>query len=416
MFCYLLCADSAGSGNLLIPHIDYNMFLLCLSEQIQQFLMFCRSDYTIHSMNRNTASDAGNHNMSKKAAVTGHNRIIYLDVLRIFAILGVMMIHISGHQWSRVGIDSPEWSVFNFYDSISRWAVPVFVMISGALFLSRHHSVRQIWSKNIPRLITAFLFWSAVYAAIGYDPERGAKGFLLDLIMGHYHMWFIYMIAGLYMIVPFLEKITRDRNLTRYFLLLGSLFTFIIPSVLQLLTVFEPGPAGHLNTILSQLGINLVAGYSVYYVMGYRLSRSRITSGVLTLAAIAGVTGAALTICLTSWLSHRAGAPYGSFFEYLNLNVALESICVFVLVKAIFTRFDLSDRAKHLITRLSDDCFGVFLVHPLILRILRKTFHLTELTFNPAVSVLLMLLITAAASFAISAVLNRIPYLKNYIV
>lgn len=378
--------------------------------------MLCRSDYTIYSMDKDPSTGARNHIMSKKAVNAEQIRIIYLDILRIIAILGVMMIHISGHQWSRVGIDSPSWSVFNFYDSISRWAVPVFVMISGALFLSRHHSVRQIWSRKMPRLVTAFLFWSALYAAIGYDPERGAKGFLLDLIMGHYHMWFIYMIAGLYMVVPFLEKITRDRNLTTYFLVLGSVFTFILPSVIQLISVFEPGPADHLNTLLSQLGINLVIGYSVYYVMGYRLSRMRTSSGLLIIAAAAGIIGSVSTIFLTSWLSRRAGAPYGSFFEYLNFNVALESFCVFVLVKAFFTRFTPSDRAKYLITRLSDCCFGVFLVHPLILRILRKTFHLTELTFNPSVSVLLMLLITAVVSFAISAVLNKIPYLKDYIV
>ena len=354
--------------------------------------------------------------MAEISANEKKERVVYLDILRIIAILGVMMIHISGHHWSRVDINSHAWSIFNFYDGISRWAVPVFVMISGSLFLSRHHSVRQIWSRNIPRLVTAFLFWSALYAAVGYDPDRGLKGFILDLITGHYHMWFIYMIAGLYMVVPFLEKIAGDRKLTSYFLLLGSVFTFIIPSVIQLISVFAPGPAGHLNTVLAQLGVTLAVGYSVYYMLGYRLSRIRISSGFLTLTAVAGIIGFISTVCLTSWISHRSGAASEIFFGYLSLNVALESICVFTAVRAAFAHLALNERIKHIIGLLSNDCFGAFLVHPLILRILRKSFHLTGLTFSPVVSVLLILLITAVTSFAISAVLNRIPFLKNHIV
>ena len=354
--------------------------------------------------------------MAEISASEKRVRIVYLDILRIIAILGVMMIHISGHHWSRVDIYSHSWSVFNFFDGISRWAVPVFVMISGSLFLSRHHSVRQIWTRNIPRLVTAFLFWSALYAAVGYDSDRGPKGFVLDLITGHYHMWFIYMIAGLYMVVPFLEKIAADRTLTSYFLLLGFIFTFIIPSVIQLISVFAPGPAGHLNTVINQLGLTLAAGYSVYFVLGYRLSRIRVSSGFLTLTAVAGIIGFIATIYLTYWISHRSGEASELFFGYLNLNVALESIFIFTAVKAVFTRLTLSERTKHVIGLLSNDCFGAFLVHPLILRILRNSFHLTGLTSNPVISVLLILLITAVVSFAISAILNRIPYLKNHIV
>ena len=178
-------------------------------------------------------------------------RSVYFDWMRIIAAIAVIAIHCCGK--GSLGVTSFEWRTINFYNCLVQWAVPVFVMISGSLFLSRHRSVRQIWIRNISRLVTAFLFWSALYAAVGYDSDRGPKGFVLDLITGHYHMWFIYMIAGLYMVVPFLEKIAADRTLTSYFLLLGFIFTFIIPSVIQLISVFAPGPAGHLNTVINHI-------------------------------------------------------------------------------------------------------------------------------------------------------------------
>lgn len=72
-----------------------------------------------------------------------------------------MVLHISAQNWRVTDVISFEWNVFNFYDSIVRWAVPVFVMISGALFLSREYSIKKIYGKNILRILVAF-FWVIV--------------------------------------------------------------------------------------------------------------------------------------------------------------------------------------------------------------------------------------------------------------
>ena len=61
-------------------------------------------------------------------------RCIYFDILRIVACFAVIIIHVcSWYLYS--DINSPNWQVFNFYNSIVKWSVPIFVMISGALFL-----------------------------------------------------------------------------------------------------------------------------------------------------------------------------------------------------------------------------------------------------------------------------------------
>lgn len=62
-------------------------------------------------------------------------RRYYLDVLRIVAICAIVLLHVAGSYWYQLSVYTSEWQAINLYDCITRWGVPVFVMISGALFL-----------------------------------------------------------------------------------------------------------------------------------------------------------------------------------------------------------------------------------------------------------------------------------------
>lgn len=94
------------------------------------------------------------------------NRIEYLDLLRIIAIFGVVVLHVAAQNWVKEFTNVFNWNVYNVYDSLVRWTVPVFVMISGTLFLSKEYSIKKIHSKKIFRIITALGFWSVVYIAL----------------------------------------------------------------------------------------------------------------------------------------------------------------------------------------------------------------------------------------------------------
>ena len=161
---------------------------------------------------------------------TQPQRIAYFDVLRILATFAVIVLHLSAQHWADTDVYSRAWQAFNLYDSAVRWAVPVFVMISGALFLSGSQSIGHILKKNVSRLVTAFIFWSALYAVFMVNFEGCPTNLILQQFLnGHYHMWFLFMIVGLYLIVPFLRPIVRDEKLLRYFLLLTLIFTFLLP-------------------------------------------------------------------------------------------------------------------------------------------------------------------------------------------
>lgn len=192
-------------------------------------------------------------------------RVVYLDYLRIFSTFAVIFLHVSAQNWYSASVFSTEWQILNFYDSLVRWAVPVFVMISGALFLSKEISIRTLYLKHVLRMIIAFVVWSFVYAIC----QKGGYDFSEHKVMwlaGHYHMWFIPMIIGLYIMIPIIKYIVRDEKITHYFLILAAMFSFLLPTLFRLVGDFgNKALLGILAVAKDNIGgmnIHLVAGFS----------------------------------------------------------------------------------------------------------------------------------------------------------
>ena len=74
-------------------------------------------------------------------------RVIYFDLLRIAAAFFVVVLHTATSQFGSVAYGSTEWEIFNLYDGMVRWTVPMFVMLSGALFLAKPIPVDKLWGK-----------------------------------------------------------------------------------------------------------------------------------------------------------------------------------------------------------------------------------------------------------------------------
>ncbi len=68
--------------------------------------------------------------MDNKPLEAKTERTAYFDYLRVFATFAVIVIHVSAQNWYITDVNEIYWQTYNFYESIVRWAVPVFVMIS----------------------------------------------------------------------------------------------------------------------------------------------------------------------------------------------------------------------------------------------------------------------------------------------
>lgn len=348
-------------------------------------------------------------------------RVEYFDSLRITATFFVVMIHTVYLYFNKVDVRSSDWAVFEIYDSLSRWAVPVFVMISGALFLERGKPAKEIYRKNLVRIIIAYIAWSFIYAAIFFVRSQNLKASLNCFIKGRYHMWFLVMLGGLYLVTPILRKIAEDKKLVRLFLVLGLVFAGIIPELTSVLHMIDTSVtqrlADYLKYYTNNAFIFLPMGFSCYYMLGYALNRYGISKKLEYLIYILGLSGLGVTIFATLSRSLSLNRPYTGFFNYTTLNVAAMAAAVFVLFKKHFNRSrGSSSRLTELKRALSKYSFGVYMVHVAIVELLTVTFRVDPLSFNPILSAPAICVSVTIISFIISAVINHIPVLKKYIV
>lgn len=355
--------------------------------------------------------------MSKKIKP---DRLYYLDYLRVFSTIAVIVLHAASQKWSSVDVESAQWMTMNVYDSLVRWCVPVFVMISGALFLDndKQITIKDIYHKYILRIATAFLFWSIVYAIYNCSIAKSFDDIVYKIMGGYYHMWYLFMIAGLYMITPLLREITRSKRLTEYFIILGLIFTFVIPRLVGVLDAFNQPQLETLVSTLSQIKIkfyfNFTLGYTLYYVLGYYLSKYSLGKSVKNLIYIMGPVSFALIIYMTAWYSKETSKAEGYFYDNLSVNVLIISVFVFLVAKNVFSK----KKPKHLsvLLKLSKYSFGVYLVHYLVLNVINFHFHFNATTISPIISIPVLTIIVFVISLIISVIFNHIPLLKKYIV
>ena len=343
---------------------------------------------------------------------TEQNRTLCFDFLRVFAVLAVMLLHVAANKWRVVDVHSYEWQIFNFYDSIVRWGVGAFTMISGALFLSRDNTLTKIFSKYIFRIATAFIFWSFVYAFRDYTKSGDILKALSHLIRGHYHLWFLFMIVGLYMIIPFLKNIVASEFLTKYFLVLSLIFAFVIPETVNIVMLISEKYGLFLKKYFDGFHMHFVLGFTSYFILGYYLNNIAISKKAERIIYELGILGFTATILMSVMASLITNKPSHVFYGNLTLNVLLESVAVFVFFRLHYPK---SERLIKIFRSLSQYTFGAYLVHDAVKSVVHK-FMFNPLSFNPLFSVPLIAVIVFIVSFMISGILNHIPVLRKYIV
>jgi len=346
-------------------------------------------------------------------------RIWSFDLLRIVAALGVVSLHMTPSVETCGGVGTLSFQVSMFTNALFRWCVPVFFMLSGALFLSpsRPFSTEKLFRKTIMHIVTSFVFWSAFYAIVYcIITGKGKWTFLNQFFVGHYHMWYLFSILGMYLLTPLLRLITASRQKTEYLLVLGMICFFLLPQGIEFILLL---PVPHADVFASmQVAITrlnpLPRGYVLFfYVLGYYLSAFAPSRCMRRSLYAAGIAGYILTSCLTIWHSSKIGNVSTLFSEPTSFTVLLTAAAVFVFFQHRFSTLDLHARSARVVVELSACSFGVYLLHP---------FFIERLQLPIAIQPLLLMPSTIAAAFfvfllslSVSFLLRRTKIIGKYI-
>lgn len=308
--------------------------------------------------------------------------MVWVDNTRILAIFAVVFLHVAADVVIGVGnFNSSQWWIGNIYDALVRWCVPVFVMLSGALLLSddKTESLPEFYKKRVARLLVPILSWSIFFLAWTFlkGLVRGNAPSLLslskNLLFGnpYPHMWFLYMIVGLYFITPFVRTLVRHTSRSEIIF-----FVIILFGISAVNSAYDSLYAK--NTTLF---INWCVSYLPYFILGHLIAKSDWEPKKIIVLLVF-----ALSVLLPALGCFLLGKSYGLekglyFYSYLSITVIPMSISIMFLLKKLNIPILNIPSAS----RLAGLSLGVYLVHPVILELLGHC-GIYVLKFNPLIS------------------------------
>ncbi len=345
-------------------------------------------------------------------------RIEWIDLLRVIAISCVLLCHATEGVYPLEFVQIHpmilplKLYIFGSF-TLGRLGVPLFLMITGYLLLDREYQEQEIIAfekKNWLHLFLCTELWYVIYEVFlcvyrgnALDAASLVRRLLFVEKSPFSHAWYLPMILGMYLLIPFAARAVRNVRLNLLFgpCLFFCLYAFLYPLAQLLLKQF-----GDNTSLALQMSMGYSGGvYGIYIFFGYFIKRGlmeRIGNRCLLLAGILSyLLGAALQIAAYTW-------GKGYIIWYDSPFIFVSSVCFFVLVSR-------TGRGKghKMVRTVSRYSFAVYLIHNLIRVPLLPAIRGTGIYMS--VQVVLVWLITMGASLVLAALIARIPGAGKYL-
>ena len=328
----------------------------------------------------------------------GRRRTInYFQWIRAIGAVSIVFLHAIGTMRNTYGANALGALRVGFEEGLSvglsRWAVPAFFMMSGALMLDPDREMS--WKKclrHVWRLLFVLLTFGFAFCLIESVVNHGHLD--LDVILEAVdsllaqnswdHMWYIYHLAGFYLLTPFLRLWVAQASRKEYGWVV--LVSFLLLQGTRTISAFKPYNIYNIVSMRECISWYL-AGYYVHKYV--ELDRRWVVAGAASLVAtIALDVGLGWGWAVDPW--RIVCAPYA------------------ILVMLLFKRFLEVPTAGHrLIELLADFSFGIYLVHP-VFQHLAVTF--LDLAAYPAIVVnAALVLVPTALSMLLVWLLRFVP-------
>lgn len=315
-------------------------------------------------------------------------RLYSLDLIRILACVMIVLMHSPMAELGTPGV------VLSGVSFITAPGIGLFFMVSGALLLQQKDdgfNTEKFLKKRFSKIVVPLVFWSAVGCAFDFV---GIKNTELGIL------WFMYTLAGLYLLTPILVRWLKDATRWEIELyLIIWMLSICYPFVKTFVSLNESDTSW----------IYYFHGYVGYYVLGYYLqtySFDKLRWGIVSLLFIVFSILAPIVVLV----SHLQ-VDFYSLFWYLSISVAMWCVMWWQGITRLNTSKVLSDKVKSMVVKLSNLCFGIYLIHILVMRNV-----LWQMEWMQNMNGILQIVVCAVLTFVISAVISfcisKIKYVK----
>ncbi len=338
------------------------------------------------------------------------NRVLWLDIVRATAIISVIVCHVTEavYPLNMEFMSQTNWHTklmaFTLF-TFGRLGVPFFLFATGYLLLDRSYGragTWRFWKKNLLRLFITVEVWIVVYhfflhwlkgSEIRITVLFKNMLFLKNVEMSH--MWYIPMILGMYIFLPFVADSLQhiDFEILKLPISIVCVYLFVLPVMNVVCLAFGRNAGTNLLSLDYGGGI-----YGLYFIMGYLLKKGILKRFHIWQLAFGGISGFFGVVGIQLF-SYGRGNAYNVWYN--NIFLLFGSMMFFEMISRLRIQ-----KNCWIWDSLSKYSFGIYLLHNMVLLILRV--YVAQ-TGKPEIKFILFLSVTLLTSWLTAAGISRIP-------
>lgn len=339
-----------------------------------------------------------------------NGKLTYIENMRCVALVLIVMIHVVAYPIQNWNDSSFYFILYSLGYAIGCCGVPIFLLISGSLLFNpdKEISVRKIYTKMIPRILLPLCIFGYVFALMEMYFETHSVSLAMFIGAAERvlnkeswdHLWYLYMLLGLYMFLPVLQFLNKnlDEKQYRYFTALLIGLGYILPTINSIfgtsINVNQPSPLCHIAALW-------LGGAMVRYEHSEQFKKLVSLCGVCSLFVLIA-TGLLCPI-------YFGRDTYTVIASYNDIFVIGTAMLLYLLIKKV------SSSKMGGLGNLAECSFGIYLIHPVVMNILYKVLDLRPDYYFALISIPLFTVAFIIPSWLCVAVMKKIPLVKKLV-
>jgi surface polysaccharide O-acyltransferase-like enzyme len=322
--------------------------------------------------------------------------------------------------WWQATPYSETWFASMFYFFATKVAVPLFLMISGAVLLGKEETYQTVFRKRILRYTVVLIVFSLFYYLVNLT-EYAEGGFHLMSFLKRIYTkritnayWYMYLYLGILFLLPILRKPVRSMTAKDYIYV--GVFHAVIAGTLPLLSHYAGWPeiSEHFTAVcLSSYLIYFYTGYFMEHVLNPRYYT---VPGALVASLIYLMVTALCTYGM--YYEYKATGSISFFLDNVSLiTIMVQSLCVFYFIKVWTMHSHLlrSVTATKIVRQIGGCTFGIYLLSDYLIGKLEPVYDTCIQYMNRIPAVMIYEVAVFIVGWCITCMLRSIPYIKKYI-
>ena len=334
-------------------------------------------------------------------------RVEHIDLIRVFACLSVIAIHINAITRDNfITNNKTYYALFTLLDSFTRAGVPLFLMLTGYFVLKKEEDYKTFIKKKMPKLIIPFILFSFVYYLyLVYDTNISFNilNFIKRLFNNeiYYHLWYMYTIILIYLFIPY-EKVLVD-NLKQKDLLRLIITTFIIGNLFLTINLLTKR---YNHPFLSACLLPNLIIYNNYVLLGHYLSKYDFKNKKLIY--ILGLISV-LFMPIVDLFFIDGNVRNDVMLTATSILPVFYTLGIYYLIKDNYDKLKINKKVKKLIENYSRLSLYIYLSHVLVMNITVKilsNYWIYDRFVENILFTIIVFIITAIVSYFISIIFD----------